>query len=276
MSHPTNMRVEARVRVLGPTTIDGTTPTRAQAAIVAALALGGTRPTSTEQLIDAVWTEKVPPSARQSLQNQITRLRRRFGDGLVTTGRGGYLLGWRADVDDFERTVAPWLERPPARAAIEPLAAGLSLWRGEPFQELTGLHEADAERTRLVTLRDDATEQLARARIRAGDLRRAAADLAAHVHGTPYCEQLWGLWMLALHLDGRRTDALAVYRDAAERLGDDLGVEPSEPLRRLRDQVERGGDVDPVPWVGPDPGPTEHGCGTARRGHGRCRTRVAR
>lgn len=267
-----------RIAVLGHTTVDGATPTHTQAAIVAALALAGGRPTSTAELIDAVWCERVPASARQSLQNQITRLRRRFGDEVITTDPAGYVLTWGTDAAVFERDAAPWLERDPSAAAVAPLESALALWRGVPYDDLCDHEAVDPERTRLGELRSAAAEQLGRSRIVAGDLRRCAAELSSWCEAEPYREQLWGLLMLALHLDGRRTDALAAYERASTRLARDLGVEPSDPLQALRTQIDRLDAVDTAPWTGAiRPGPDRAGaCGAVLRHRGRCHPRLSR
>src|SRR3546814_8208547 len=93
---------EPLVTVLGPTTVAGEPVTARQRAILAALVLHRRRALTTELLIDAVWSDDVPRAARQSLQNQITRLRRRFGADLVVTDGTGYRLGWATDVGRFD------------------------------------------------------------------------------------------------------------------------------------------------------------------------------
>ena len=79
--------------------------------IVAALVLRHPTPSPTEVLVDAVWPEIAPASARASLHNHLARLRRRI-PGFVTSDRDGYRftervrvtpLGWDvAVVDDHD------------------------------------------------------------------------------------------------------------------------------------------------------------------------------
>ena len=45
--------------------------------------------------------------------------------------------------------------------------------------------------------------------------------------------------MLALYRSGRQVDALRVFRDGRRTLVEQLGVEPSDPLRRLHDAILR-------------------------------------
>src|SRR3546814_5020932 len=96
-------------RLLWPTTVACEPVTARQRAILAALVLHRRRALTTELLIDAVWSDDVPRAARQSLQNQITRLRRRFGADLVVTDGTGYRLGWATDVGRFDLLATTWL-----------------------------------------------------------------------------------------------------------------------------------------------------------------------
>ena len=45
--------------------------------------------------------------------------------------------------------------------------------------------------------------------------------------------------MLALYRSGRQGDALGVYRRLRVALHDDLGIEPSQPLRELETAILR-------------------------------------
>jgi DNA-binding SARP family transcriptional activator len=53
--------------------------------------------------------------------------------------------------------------------------------------------------------------------------------IAAH----PYRERLRAQLMLALYRCDRQAEALQAYQDARNKLTDELGIEPSEPLRQL-------------------------------------------
>ena len=262
-----------RVTVLGTTTVGGVALTKRQRAIVAALALHEPRGASTEALIDAVWTDDVPRAARQSLQNQITRLRRQFGADLIETDPAGYRLRRPTDVGDFEDAVSGWLGRPASPLAVTPLESGLTLWQGTPYADLPDHHAVEPERTRLEELHAQAGEHLAVCRMTAGDLRGATTDLAVLVEHQPYREHRWGLLMLALHLDRRRADALAVYQRAAERFARDLGTQPSAAMRRLRSEIEQDSPIDLTRWAEVEVVAAVPACGRERWRQRRCTAR---
>lgn len=227
---------------LGPATIDGAELTPRQRAIVAMLVLRRHRPVTTDELVDAVWGEAVPATARQSLQNQITRLRRQFGVDVIETSPAGYTLERSSDVAAFERTADTWLRRPIGIAAVAPLAKSLGLWRGTPFVDLDDLPDIGPERSRLVELRRQVEEHLAVCRLATGDLGRAISGLSVLAEQDPCRERAWGLLIVALHRSGRDAEALNMYRLATKRLLA-LGLTPSRDLVQMHTALSRGESI---------------------------------
>src|SRR5262249_1603323 len=70
----------------------------------------------------------------------------------------------------------------------------------------------------------------------------AVGELAGLVAEHPYSEPFAGLLMRALYGSGRQADALAVYTELRRRLRGELGVEPSEKMRRLHQDVLQAND----------------------------------
>ncbi len=99
-----------RVSVLGATTVDGAVLTERQRPLVAALALHRDPVAPMDLLVEAVWSHEAPDTDRQSLQNQVTRLRRRFGPTLIETAPGGYRLGVATDAELLDARLEHCLE----------------------------------------------------------------------------------------------------------------------------------------------------------------------
>lgn len=238
MAEPERSSVdEPRLRVLGAVELDGSTVTPTQAIILSALALRNGSPVGRDSLLDAVWPTGAPDSARPSLQNQISRIRRRFGDEVVTTVRGGYRLGVRTDVEDFEELAALGCSTGSRAERVASLERARALWRGQPFEALFDHPDAAVEAARLTAVRQRVDQCLAEARIAAGDRLTALEELAALVEAEPYTEPNWELLIRALAMEGRGAEALAAYERMSEMLQRDLGSGPSARLRELRDRI---------------------------------------
>jgi DNA-binding SARP family transcriptional activator len=126
-----------------------------QERILVALLLAAGRVVPVGRLIDAVWGDRPPATARRQVQDLICRLRRDLiaagaGVGEIQTVRDGYALrpdGHDSDLRRFEELVA----RARARATDDPagalvdMHAALGLWRGAAPAGLAGLRRAAEE-----------------------------------------------------------------------------------------------------------------------------------
>ncbi len=209
-----------------------------QRAVLAVLALSANRPVTRGQLVDAVWGDRPPGAAKQSLQVYVHGLRRALGRGRIETRGNGYVLHVEPGELDLERfrqlvdEARRLLDGGSAPHAAERAAAALALWRGAPLADLAGEPVAAAagpleeQHLAAVELRGDAV--LAR-----GGHAELVPELEALVAGDPYRERFREQLILALYRSGRQKDALDAYREARRRLSDDLGVEPGPALREL-------------------------------------------
>lgn len=239
----------AEISVLGSTRIDGVALTGQQRTLVAVVALHRGGGASTDQLIDAIWFDAAPKAARQSLQNQIGRLRRRFGRGLITTDLTGYHLGPETDADIFVASITAVLDHPPEVDDAATIDGALALWAGTPYGDLDNHPLVEAERARLVELHAQAVERRAASRLLAGDDARAVLELLEATNADPYRETGWLLLMQALRVGGREGEALTAFDRAARHVAE-LGATPSEPLRAERRAI-LAGQTEPMPPAGP-------------------------
>src|SRR5262245_49930294 len=72
-----------------------------QRALLALLLLHAGEPVSTDRLIEALWGERPPPSAANSVHVYVSQLRKALGDGRIATTPGGYSLELR-DGDELD------------------------------------------------------------------------------------------------------------------------------------------------------------------------------
>src|SRR2546421_9318248 len=116
-------------------------------ALLAALLLEPGRVLSTDGLVELLWEDEPPDTARALVQTHIAALRRVSGGRLaevVLTRQPGYLarvpddsLDWRT----FEQLVARGraaVARGEHEAAVEALRAAEALWRGPALDGITG------------------------------------------------------------------------------------------------------------------------------------------
>ncbi|WP_394619399.1 BTAD domain-containing putative transcriptional regulator [Lentzea sp. JNUCC 0626] len=201
-----------------------------------------------DALIDALWPDDPPPTAKAQLHNLVSRLRGRLGPEVITSGTAGYELridGHQLDLHEFR-----------SLAANGALDDALALWRGPalanvPDELAAGLRQAlHGERLAVIETRL-ATE------LEAGRTEDVLRELRELIREHPYREELREQHMRALLKAGRRAEALEVYRRTHRVFADELGIKPGEGLRRLEQQALHGIAVRPrqlpaqvVPLVG--------------------------
>ncbi|MBL0746888.1 AfsR/SARP family transcriptional regulator [Nocardioides baculatus] len=236
---------EPTVLLLGPVQVADAVATSAprERALLARLAIDAGRTVGVDRLVDDLWGEDPPASARNALQVYVSHLRARLGRQAVVTLGGGYRLEVAPDQVDahvFERLVPVAMgERAAGRAhdAVATLDAGLRLWRGEAMSDLTDYAFAVVEAARLRELRGTALEHLAEALLETGDLDRLTDRLAPALRDFPFRERLRAAVMTGLYRQGRAVDALALYAEVVDQLRAELGLEPGPTLAALQHAI---------------------------------------
>ncbi|WP_308201157.1 AfsR/SARP family transcriptional regulator [Paractinoplanes maris] len=211
-------------------------------AVLAVLAVDAGRAVDADVLIDRLWGEAPPPTARRSLHAHVTRVRRVLEEagGQVTVSRrsGGYLLDADPALVDLHR-MRELLER--SRRGDRPadeLRAADVLWRGEP---LTGIAGPWADRMRRSWRQDHLELMLAWARAETAVARPAVAitRLSELAGENPLAEPVHAELIRALHAAGRPAEALERYTRIRERVADELGADPSAELQTLHQRLLR-------------------------------------
>ena len=228
---------EMRFAVLGPLEVSrdsGQLPLggRKQRTLLALLLLHANRVVTRDELTDALWPERPPPSAAESLDTYVYRLRRLLGHDRLSRASGGYVLRvepGELDVDEFEALVA--------NASVAALTRALALWRGPPWADVVDLPLARAEAQRLEELRLAGIEVRIEAQLARGGGAELVPELERLVSEHPLHERLLASLMLALYRAGRQTDALDAFRSARRRLVEELGLEPGPQLHELQQRI---------------------------------------
>ncbi len=223
-----------------------------QRSVLALLLLEAGRVVPSERLVDELWHGRPPPGAVKTLRSYVSRLRTllRPDAALITRG-GGYVLeleGAEVDAGRFELLVGEGqaaLSRGAARVAADRFGEGLALWHGRAFADVVDIASLANESRRLEELRLTALEGRIEAALDLGLHAHLVGELETLVAEHPLRERLWRQLVLALYRCERQADALATYRRARDLLAGELGLEPSEELRRLEQAVLRQ-DVPPV------------------------------
>jgi DNA-binding SARP family transcriptional activator len=218
-----------------------------QRALVAALASEAGRVISAERLIDMLWGEKPPATARVKLQGYVSGIRRALGghvpdDGSdrwpLVTRTPGYLLstdGVAVDLFEYHallRLAAAEMDAGQLAAASGHLGEALALWRGSALADVStptlASMAAAFERGRLLAI-----ERKAECDLELGRYDAVAEELTLVLAAHPLREATRAALMIALHRRGCRAEALESYRVGRKLIREQLGVEPGQLLQRL-------------------------------------------
>jgi DNA-binding SARP family transcriptional activator/ABC-type glycerol-3-phosphate transport system substrate-binding protein len=231
-----------------------------QRLVMAVLLLNAGHQVSTDQLIEAVWGDQPPPTARKTLQVYISRLRHVLQPDDITSVPAGYVLhADPADIDAacFERAATEGrrlLEHDPARAATV-LRGGLSLWRGTPWGELGDQEPLRADAERLRELKLTVSEDRLAADLALGRAGSVIGELRGLVSDHPLRERLRALLMVALYQEEQTAAALMAFDDARRLLEEELGAEPGAALQDVHRRILRQDPSLARPAAVPEAGP---------------------
>ena len=213
-----------------------------QRAVLAHLLLRANHLVPAEVLIDEVWGEEPPETARNALQSYASHLRKVLGTERLEGSRAGYRL--RAEPSELDATRFQSLLRDARRllpidasAAVGAFDRALALWRGPAFADLASEPSLRGEAARLDDLRLGALEDRIEAQITIGHHGEAIGELESLTARHPLRERFWEQLMLALYRSGRQGEALGAFQRAREILAEELGIDPSPELRHLHERI---------------------------------------
>jgi DNA-binding SARP family transcriptional activator len=225
--------------------------------VLALLALHADEVVPVTALVEELWDDRAPRSARTTLQTYVLQLRElisaalsrdpastpRTAKDVLATAPGGYVLhtsGGTCDLREFERLAGRGyraMDDDDFRRAARELRAALALWNGPALADVTTGPRLRTQSRRLEETWLCALDQRIEADLRLGRHRELLAELTVLVSRYRTHENLHRQFMLALHRSGRRSEALAVYQRLRQTLVRGLGLEPSAALRRLQHAI---------------------------------------
>ncbi|MEU7486143.1 AfsR/SARP family transcriptional regulator [Streptomyces sp. NPDC042319] len=221
-------------------------PGARQRALLCLLLLESGRTMTAARLIDGIWGERPPETAAAQLRICVSRLRKLLAEsglpGAISTETGGYRLCLPEGCVDVQRFGGLLREAADAESggrrtdAAALLREGLALWRGPAADGL----ESPALRAAAAQLDEERVAALERyfdLEIHLGRHHLVIPELMSCAAAHPFREQLHSHLMLALYRAGRQVEALHAYRELKRRFADELGIEPSLPLRIMETKI---------------------------------------
>ncbi len=212
--------------------------------VLATLALRAGEVVSVERIVDAVWDEAPPATARNTVQAHVAALRKFMGvpDCLVSRAPG-YVLSLPESGTDLtvvqgllvkaEKTMTPAERLPLLRQA-------LTYWRGTALADVVESPYLSHQASSLEELKTATQENCLTDHLRLGQHQKVIPELDFLCSANPFRERLVRLLMTALFRDGRAADALAAYRRLSELLREELGILPALRTTTLHGKIQRG------------------------------------
>ncbi|MGW4638678.1 AfsR/SARP family transcriptional regulator [Sphaerisporangium sp. NPDC004334] len=240
-----------RFRCLGPLEVwDGerwASPSGGKArAALAALIVRAGRHTPADHLVQDLWGDAPPASCRTLVRGYVLALRRLLGDRgaeVIQYRNGGYRLNAGREAIDaacFE-DLCDEAGRLRARGELgrahQVVEQALSLWRGPVMEDVPVTSSVATYADILGERRLTALEWRIEGDLRGGRAEGLVEELVSLVAEQPFREGLAVQLMRALHLSGRRPEALRFFAGHQRRLREDLGVGPGPELRRAHEEI---------------------------------------
>ena len=223
-------------------------PERKMRSLLAALVASRGEAIPADSLIDRVWGSDLPTNPRSVLRTKLSQLRSLLDQAqpgardLLEHTAGRYRLSIKPEVVDayrFRQLVdhARDLNNPSQQA--EALAGALGMWHGEPFTDVADGVWIAPTMTALRETRLSAIEERAQALLDSGSPEVVLEQMHEIAAEHPTRERLASSIILALYQVGRQYEALAAYESLRLRLAEELGADPSPPVRQLHERMLR-------------------------------------
>ncbi|MFE4633054.1 BTAD domain-containing putative transcriptional regulator [Streptomyces sp. NPDC056773] len=248
------------IRILGPLeAVNGASAHRPRGPkvrkLLALLAVRAGDIVEVDTLVEELWDGSPPPTAVSTVRTHVYHLRQELGRELgdtdvrrvITTEGTGYALclaPGRLDLEQFTQLYGQArtdLRAGNAEAALERLDTALGLWRGRALADVSRGRILTGHGARIEELRSRAQQLWIEVIMVLGRHGEVVPELLRLVAVDPLNEWLHARLIDALYRSGRRGDALRAFHHVRNVLAEELGLEPSDDLRRLQHHILAGG-----------------------------------
>jgi len=198
-----------------------------------------------ERIVEALWADKPPSTAVNTVQVYISQLRSLIGSHLIETTGQGYVLQVQpaqVDAEWFREQVLACMDGSHALSSEqhgqvrESLRQALEVWRGEPYEDLRDGAIA-ARRSELLELRERAIELFLEVSLAVANNPREIGEVVAAARGQvarqPLRERGHEILIRALVSENDRAQAVQAYRHAVDVFAEQAGVTPSPRLQSV-------------------------------------------
>ncbi|MFC7331515.1 AfsR/SARP family transcriptional regulator [Marinactinospora rubrisoli] len=245
--------------VLGPLAVQmngtGRTPTAPKLRnVLAMLIVHADQVVPVTALMRELWDDEPPASGLTTLQTYILNLRKllaaltcrpaaRVAETLLLTRAGGYQLTTAhagLDLHRYHELAAAGrraLGSGDHPAALAHLSGALNLWRGPALVDIPTGRILESKRRQYEESRLVLLEYLLDTQLHLGMYHEALTELAALTTQNPLHEGLHAQYMRALHLAGRRAQALETFHSLRTTLVTELGLDPGPAIQRLHHAI---------------------------------------
>lgn len=214
-----------------------------------------------DSLIEELWEAEPPATAVSTVRTHVYHLRRLLdqelgsetAEALLLTRSPGYVLKLneeQLDANQFlrlHREGQTLLGEGRTQDALDRFDQALGLWRGQALANVVKGRVLAGQAARLTELRTRCLELRIEAAMQLGRHRELVPDLRDLVASHPLNEWFHARLIVALNKAGRRGEALRAFHELRDVLGEELGLEPSDELRRLQHDILIGADATPLP-----------------------------
>ncbi len=222
-------------------------------ALLARLALTNGAVVATADLVDELWPDDPPASARNTLQTYVSHIRRVVAPATVEfVGHGYRLVGATTDLAELDHQLNELAHLPDVlrRDSLRSLLVG---WPDDPLADAGEGAFVVAARRHWHERRRTTEDELIELRLGAGEQDHLVAELATRCAHDPHRERSAMQLALALYRCGRGAEALDALQRLRLSLREDLGLQPGPEVQLLEHRLLTHDPTLSLAAASPDP-----------------------